>query len=46
MTAAMGRISAELPLAMPRAEAWTKLQNLLLAQYYVPGVTGIEITTP
>ena len=42
----MGRSSAETQLAMPRAQAWAKLRDLLLAQQYVPGVTRIEITTP
>jgi hypothetical protein len=39
-------VSAEATLAMPRADAWAKLRDLKLAQRYVPGVTGIEITTP
>jgi hypothetical protein len=42
---AMNQISAETQLAMPRAEAWAKLRDLTLAQYYVPGVMRIEITT-
>ena len=42
----MRHISAETNLVMPRSEAWAKLQDLLLAQHYVPGVTHIEITTP
>ena len=42
----MAKISAETLLAMPRAQAWAKLQDLMLAQYYVPGVTRIEMTTP
>jgi hypothetical protein len=41
----MNQISAETQLAMPRAEAWAKLRDLTLAQYCVPGVLRIEITT-
>jgi len=39
-------VSSHADLAMPRAEAWGRLRNLTLASRYVPGVTGIEITTP
>jgi hypothetical protein len=42
----MARVSAEAQLAMPRAEAWARMRDLLLAQKYVPGVERIEITTP
>jgi len=42
----MNQISATAQLAMPRAEAWAKLRDLKLGQYYVPRVTRIEITTP
>jgi hypothetical protein len=45
MTAAMGRSAAEVELAMPRAQAWAKLRDLMLSQDYVPGVERIEITT-
>lgn len=42
----MTEISAEAVLAMGRAEAWQRLRDFTQAQYYVPGVTGLEITTP
>ena len=31
---------------MPRSAAWTRLEDLTLAERYVPGVTRIEISTP
>ena len=42
----MGQVSAEAQLAMTRTDAWAKMQDLMLAKYYVPGVLRIEITTP
>ncbi len=42
----MRSVSAQALLAIPRPQAWQKLQDLMLAEAYVPGVTGIEITTP
>lgn len=41
----MTDVSAEAVLAMSRTEAWSRLRDFTLAQYYVPGVTGLEITT-
>lgn len=32
-------------LDMPREKAWEKLRDLTLAPNYVPGVTGVQITT-
>jgi Polyketide cyclase / dehydrase and lipid transport len=46
MISAMGQISAQTLLAMPRAEAWAKLRDIALARHYVAGVERIEITTP
>jgi hypothetical protein len=42
----MTDVSADAVLAMNREQAWSHLRDLTLAQYYVPGVTRIEITTP
>lgn len=39
-------VSVETILAMSRLDAWKKLSDLNLARHYVPGGTGIEITTP
>lgn len=41
----MTDVSAEAVLGMSRTQAWRHLRDFTLAQYYVPGVTGIEITT-
>lgn len=38
-------VSAQTPLAMSREQAWYKMQDFLLAKYYVPGVLDITITT-
>jgi Polyketide cyclase / dehydrase and lipid transport len=46
MAPAMGQISAQTLLAMPREEAWAKLRDIALARHYVSGVERIEITTP
>ncbi|MGB8363257.1 MAG: SRPBCC family protein [Rhizomicrobium sp.] len=39
-------VTAEVKVALPRATVWEGLRDLTRAQLYVPGVTGIEITTP
>lgn len=41
----MGQATTEAVIAMPRARAWEKLRDLSVAQNYVPGVTGVELTT-
>jgi ribosome-associated toxin RatA of RatAB toxin-antitoxin module len=41
----MRPVSAKAQVAVSRSEAWEKLQDLMLAKRYVPGVTDIEITT-
>lgn len=42
---AMNSVSVSAPLAMPKATAWQKLQDLSLPHNYVPAVTRTEITT-
>lgn len=42
----MTTVSAEILIDMPKSAAWSRLEDLRLAQRYVPGVTRIEITTP
>ena len=42
----MRPVSAQALVAIARADAWERLQDLMLARHYVPGVTDIEITTP
>lgn len=41
----MTDVSADTVLAMSRTQAWSYLRDFTLAQYYVPGVMGLEITT-
>ncbi|MGI9284758.1 MAG: SRPBCC family protein [Pseudomonadales bacterium] len=38
-------VHGEKILELPRAEAWTKLQDLTLAHFYVPGIIKTEIVT-
>lgn len=42
----MTTTSAEALIDLPRSAAWAKLEDLMLAERYVPGVTRIEIVTP
>ena len=37
--------AAEVKVAMPIDQVWSKMRDLSVAHYYVPGLTGCEITT-
>jgi hypothetical protein len=41
----MSTASAEVTIAMPREQVWDKMRDLSRPHFYVPGVTGCEITT-
>lgn len=42
----MGSVTAKADIALDRATMWQGLRDLTRAQFYVPRVTRIEITTP